>query len=258
MNSQLILSDAYRSSRSKTSIFCAVGLAWSAAQFEFEKVLLAGLGELDLSRASIALLISLCILYSFTRCTTEYAMQVKNVRRWRLARFDYKLSLNLVRGSVLMLAASGLNRSVSTAAYIAVCIVLFLVSSMFLEMIGTLALTPLLIFIRKRQGRYGVASRVAEASAWSRLVILVLAIIVLICIGFASLYYPPLHNLWPTPPIPITIWVVTATAIVVLISFVLQDGYLDKLFALVEEDRTSGVTTVYDGNGEVQISYKKR
>lgn len=151
MQNQLNLSDAYRSSRNKTAIFCGVGLAWSAALFEIKKISLSGLGELDLSGAYIPLLISFCTLYSFTICVNEYAMQPKNVRRWRLACFDLKLTLNLVRGTLLMLAASGLNRSISTAAYIAIIVVLFIVLSLFLEIIGTIALTPLLVFIRKRK-----------------------------------------------------------------------------------------------------------
>jgi len=214
MQDQLNLSDAYRSSRNKTAILCGVGLAWSAAQFEIKKMSLTGVGEIDLSGAYIPLLISFCALYAFTISVNEFAMQPKNVRRWRLARFDFKLSFNLVRGTLLMLAASGLNRSISTAAYIAISVVLFLILSMFLEFIGTIVLTPLLIFIRKKQGRFNVASRVIEASGWSRVLILILLIIALAWVGFASLYYAPFYTLfWASPPSPITILVVTVMAV---------------------------------------------
>lgn len=258
MQSQLSLSDAYRSSRNKTAILCGIGLAWSAAQFEIKKISLSGIGELDLSGAYIPLLLAFCALYAFTISVNEFAMQPKNVRRWRLARFDFNLSFNLVRGTLLMLAASGLNRSISTAAYIAIAVVVFLILSMFLEFIGTIALTPLLIFIRKRQGRFNVASRVIEASGWSRLIILVLLIIGLTWVGFASLYYEPFYTLfWSTPPSPIAIWIIMVTAILVSISFTLEKGYLNKLFAIVEKDRRSGVTTIYNEQGDVDIAYTK-
>lgn len=258
MQNQLNLSDTYRSSRNKTAIFCGVGLAWSAAQFEIKKISLSGVGELDLSGAYIPLLIAFCTLYAFTICVNEFAMQPKNVRRWRLARFDFKLSLNLVRGTLLMLAASGLNRSISTAAYIAIFVVLFLILSMFLEIVGTIVLTPLLVFIQKRQGRFNVASRVIEASAWSRIVILILVIVALAYAGFASLHYAPFYTLfWATSPSPITILVVTVTAVLVSISFTLEKGYLNKLFALVEKDNKSGTTTIYNEDGEVDIVYSK-
>jgi len=225
MQNQLNLSGAYRSSRNKTAIFCGVGLAWSAAQFEIKKISLSGVGELDLSGAFIPLLISFCALYVFTICVNEFAMQPKNVRRWRRARFDFKLSLNLVRGTLLMLAASGLSRSISTAVCIAISVVLFLILSILLELVGIIILTPLLAFIRKRQGRFSIASRVAEAEGWSRLVLLILVSVALVGIGFASLYYPPFYNLlWTTPPPPTTIWVLVVTAVLVSISFKMEEG----------------------------------
>ena len=157
-----------------------------------------------------------------------------------------------------MLAASGLNRSISTVAYTAILVVLFLILSMFLEIVGTIVLTPLLVFIRKRQGRFNIASRVIEASAWSRIVILILVIVALVYAGFASLHYAPFYTLfWATPPSPITIWVVTVIAVLVSISFTLEKGYLNKLFALVEKDNKSGTTTIYNEDGEVDIVITK-
>jgi hypothetical protein len=258
MQNQLNLSDSYRSSRNKTAIFCGIGLAWSAAQFEIKKMSLSGIGEVDLSGAYIPLLLAFCALYSFTISVNEYAMQPMNVRRWSRARFDFALSFNLVRGTLLLLAASGLNRSISTAAYIAVAVVLFLLLSMLLLYVGTIALTPLLVFIRKRQGCFSVASRVIEAEAWSRLLLVIALGIALIWIGLKSLYYPPFYTLfWTTPPSPASIWIVIITAISVSISFILQEGYLSELFAFVVKDRKSGTTTMYDADGEVDIVYSK-
>ena len=250
------LSDAYRRSRNKVSLFCGIGLAWSAAQFELKKISLGEVGELDLSGASIPLLIAFCILYLFIRCIIEFAMQQKEVRRWRLAGFDFKLTWNLVRGSLLMLAASGLNRSTTTVAYIAISVIVFLLLSFLFQIVGVFVLTPLLISIRSRQGRYSVAFSVFAAEGWGRLVLLILTVAALITIAFAILQYPPLYKLWPTPPNPIAIWVATITAIVVLISFTFEEKYMEKLFALVEIDK-DGVVTTYNEGGEKGIVFKK-
>lgn len=250
------LSDAYRRSRNKVSLFCGIGLAWSAAQFELKKISLGEVGELDLSGASIPLLIAFCILYSFIRCIIEFAMQQKEARRWRLAGFDFKLTWNLVRGSLLMLAASGLNRSITTVAYIVISVIVFLLLSFLFQIVCVFVLTPFLMFIRNRHGRYSVIGRVLEAEAWGSVVLLILTVAALITIAFAGLYYPPLYNLWPTPPNPIPIWVVTITAIVVLISFMFEGKYMDELFALVKIDK-NGVITTYNEDGEKGIVFEK-
>ena len=250
------LSDAYRRSRNKVSLFCGIGLTWSAAQFELKKISLGGVGEIDLSGAYIPLLIALCILYSFIRCIIEFAMQQKEVRRWRLAGFDFKLTWNLVRGSLLMLAASGLNRSITTTVYVIISVIVFLLLSFLFEIVGMFVLTPLLASIRRRQDRYSVASTVMAAGGWGRIVLLILTVAALITIAFAILQYPLLYKLWPTPPNPIAIWVVTITAIVVLISFMFEGKYMEELFALVEIDK-DGVITTYDEDGKKGIVFKK-
>ena len=245
------LSDAYRRSRNKVSLFCGIGLTWSAAQFELKKISLGGVGELDLSGASIPLLIAFCILYSFIRCIIEFAMQQKEVRRWRLAGFDFKLTWNLVRGSLLMLAASGLNRSITTTVYVIISVIVFLLLSFLFEIVGMFVLTPLLASIRRRQGRYSVASTVMAAGGWGRIVPLILTVAALITIAVAILKYPPLYKLNP-----IAIWVFTITAIAVLISFMFETKYMEELFALVEIDK-DGVITTYNEDGEIGIVVEK-
>lgn len=61
--------------------------------------------------------------------TLEFAMQSVKVRRWRFAQADFKLSVFLVRATILVLAASGLHRSVSTILYIVLAALGVLVGS---------------------------------------------------------------------------------------------------------------------------------
>ena len=111
------LAEGYRVARKNTSIFCALGLGWSAAQFDLKSISLGPAGNLDLSGASVAIILAGGIAYTMARCTIEFAMQTKEVRRWHLAQADFKLSVFVVRATVLILAASGLSRSVETVLY---------------------------------------------------------------------------------------------------------------------------------------------
>ena len=65
-------------------------------------------------------------------------MQSVEVRRWRFAQVDFKLSVFLVRISIVILAASGLYRSVETVLYVV------------LGALGVLIVSGLAIFRRQR------------------------------------------------------------------------------------------------------------
>lgn len=253
------LSDAYRSARNKISLFCGIALAWATAQFEITKVSLGGLGDLDLSGASIPLLLSLCILYSFTRCTSEYAMQNKEIRRWHLAHFDYKLTLNIVRGSLLMLAASVLSRSLYTAGFIIIIAVILIVIGVLFVGIGTIALTPLSMFIRKKQGKQSksVIPNIAEAEGISTFVLSSLVTAFFVYIASSPPEISLLRNLFTTTPNSTPIWILSVAGIMVFISFIIERKYTNKLFALVEINHETGVTTVYSPKGNQPFSYQE-
>src|SRR5688500_15256496 len=113
------ISDDYRSSRRVLTAICALSIAWTAAQFEFETVALGFTGELDFANASFRLIFFAAIGYSLDRCWIEFAMQSVEVRRWQFAQSDFMLSANLIRLSVLFLTASGLNRSPEMVGFLA-------------------------------------------------------------------------------------------------------------------------------------------
>lgn len=100
------------------SILCAISLAWSAAQFDLKTLSLGFIGNIDLSRASILLILVCAIAYTAARYVLEFEMQSVEVRRWLLAQADFKMSIFLVRVTILILVASGLSRSVETVVYV--------------------------------------------------------------------------------------------------------------------------------------------
>ena len=225
----------YRDSRRLTSLFCAIGLGWSTAQFELKSLNFGPAGVVDASNASIPLILTCGIVYMTTKSIVGYAMQPEEVRRWHLAQIDFRIFLFLVRTTLLMLAAGGLHRSVDTFIFVAVGALTIVFGSFLAVLLGTMLLVPLILAIRKAIGRpYRGASPIpyiSEASAWSELIVIVLLVALLVTLGFASLEYDPLLRLWTERPDPIAVTVFVVTAIAVVVSYWLQRLGERKLFA---------------------------
>jgi len=245
----LNLSEAYRQSRRTTSILCGMGLAWSVAQFDLHKITLGDIAELDLSRASIPLILGAGIIYSFIRNNIDYAMQSKGVRRWSLAHLDYKLTLNLVRGSFLMMAVSQISRSFEAAIVAAISVISFFLASLVFVLIGTLTLMyPIYFFYR---GRF--RSKLAYISrAWhlSLLALPALPVLALLLAAFVKPEYSFL-SIFPTPSLTAA-WLITAVSTAIVVSYICEEGFTEKLFALIEVDTETGRTTVYFPDSKIQ------
>lgn len=247
---QIQISEGYRRARGLTSLLCAIGLGWSTAQFDIKFLSLGPAGTIDLSNASLSLMLACGIAYMTARCVIEFTMQPDDVRRWNLAQIDFSLSLFLVRATLLMLAAGGLSRSVETIIYVASGALILMAGSFILIFLGTMALMPLRMFIRKRQGRISAASSAIEALAWSEFIVLALIILLLTMLGMASLQYESLRSLWTVPPSPIAIAVFVITAIAIIISVRLQSFWEGELFA-----RPIPYTTETLPNGKIGVTF---
>ena len=130
------ITEAYRKARRNTSIFCGVSLAWSAAQFELNSLTIATAGKVDISNSSIPVILVCLIIFSMGRCTIEFMMQEKEIRRWQLAQIDYKITLNLLRLSLLTIAASIASRSIETVVSVTLAALTFLLGYFVLVFIG--------------------------------------------------------------------------------------------------------------------------
>ncbi len=235
----LQLTEGYRAARRNTSIVCAIALAWAASQFELKSLNLSTISSIDLANATIPVLLAMTGIYTFLRCTIEYAMQPTPVRRWSLARVDYKLTVWLVRGTALALGASGLYRSLETVlAVVVLALALFAVSMIFM-FAGTLVLTPLFMKMRgKHRELYSPVPSVMDAMGWSALIIVGIICILLFGLGVASLHYQPLRLLWPVVPSHTAVAIAVLTAIAVVLSVALQYVWSDRLFLTEEVTET--------------------
>jgi hypothetical protein len=227
------ISDAYRKARRNTSIFCGISIAWSAAQFDLSSLNIGGAGKVDLSGASIPTILASVIIYTIVSCTIEFMMQPNEVRRWSLAQIDYKITLNLVRVSLLTIAAASASRSLETVIGVVVAALAFIFSYFVLVMALMLILMPLRMYIRSRQGRISAASSAMEATAWSMFIVGVSYLLLFITLGFSAFNKMPYFELLPKIPNQISTIVFATTSIIITVSYFFEGVILKKVFAFV-------------------------
>ncbi len=250
------ITNAYRQARRNTSVLCCIGLAWSTAQFEFKSLSFGPIDSVDLSSASIPLVLACGILYVLTRCIIEFAMQPIDVRRWKLAQTDFKITLYLVRIALLFLAAGGLYRSIKTVVYLAIATLLLLAVSAFMFFVGFIILTPLRMAIRIRQGRTSAASAVEEAEGWSILITVILLFTVIVTLGVASIQYEPIRSLWIVVPSPLAIVIFIITAIIIVYSIGFENTLCEKLFAFERLPSPYDTALTQMPDGVIGVSFR--
>jgi hypothetical protein len=104
------LSDPYRGARRVLSIACAVALAWAAALIDSREATLSLFGvSVRLSDAPVPFLLFALIVYLSFRWIIEYTMMPRDVRRWRLARIDFRLTSWLLRLALVGLAIGAIG-----------------------------------------------------------------------------------------------------------------------------------------------------
>jgi len=229
---QFQLSEGYRAARRMNSFFCAIALAWSAAQFDLKTLSIGYIGNIDLSRTSIPLILACVIAYSTVRFVLEFKMQSVEVRRWGYARTDFKISFYLVRFTILILAASGLSRSVDTVIYVMLAAVgVFLLFFIFV-FVGTMIFSFFFITLRNRRGYHSAATGAGEALAWAQVVSMCILTVSFVILGIASLRYEPLLSLWTAPPSPIAVAFFVFAYIIVMLSLLIQSRWYEDLFVI--------------------------
>ena len=225
------ITEGYRRARRPTATLCAIGIGWSTAQFELDSLSLGPLGTINLSNASVPIVLALGVLYFMVRCTLEFAMQPLEVRRWSLARADYIITLRLVQSTLLLLATGSLYRSIEVFAYAVLGAIALLAASLILFLVLLFGMTPVMMFIRQRQGRCSVAARILEAEGWSLLMVVIAQITLFAALAVASVKYPPIVTFWPIPPSVAAVTIFGVLASVVVLSRYAELFWRSKLFA---------------------------
>lgn len=225
------MSSAYRNSRRNTSILCGIGIAWAAAQFEIKTMSLGTLGGVNIERASIPILIAILCVYTMTRCTIEFMMQPKPVRRWPLARLDYRITLCLVRFTLVVLTAGAIARISEMVAYIAGAFLLAAIGFFLFSFVLMLIVMPVRVYIGKLFGRSSVASAAIEATFYS-FMLSGLALIVLIALVGLDIINPFGYlgeNYKDFNGAPLVIF--SSVCLVMLLSFFFDQRFLNMVFA---------------------------
>lgn len=230
----LEVSSSYRSSRRNTSVLCAIGIAWAAAQLEFTSLSLGSVGEVTIQTASIPIIVAIMCLYSMARSTIEYMMQADPVRRWSLAQVDYVITLYIVRFTVVCLTASAIARTWETVLYIAAAFLIAVVSFFLLSAVLMLVMMPFRMWIRARSGRsISAASAAFEATTYSFFFSGCIIILVLILFGFNVI--TPFEYLGESYSSisPSQLMIFSSVAIIVTVSFFFDLRFFKWVFAHV-------------------------
>ena len=250
-NNVIEISSAYRNSRRNTSILSGIGIAWSAAQFEIKTMSLGTLGGVNIETASIPIIVGVLCIYTMTRCTLEYMMQTKDVRRWQLAQIDYRITLYLVRFTIVVLTAATVARTGDLVVYLG--------SASLLAAIGFVALTfafmfvtmPFRLFVRRLSGRTSVASAAIEATFYSFLLSGLLYVIIIVLLAF-NIINPFLYlgdNFKLFTGLQLSIF--SGVLLVILLSFFFDSKFLNMVFAF--EPRTIERKYYEDGKEVISI-----
>ena len=235
----LELSTGYRSARKLTALFCAIGIGWSAAQFDIQTAKLSLGLNVSFSNASISLILVCCILYMVSRCYIEYCMQTVEVRRWELANLDFSLTSFFAQAAILALAASGIVRSLETIVFLILATLVVIFVSMALVFIGMMPLVPLMMWLRARKDRLGAGSMATlEALAWAMILVIVLFVVLVIALAAASLFYEPVRSLWPEPPAVYPMIGLVVGVLGVAFSFIFMHLLTDKMYLRIKSKRT--------------------
>ena len=247
------LSDAYRKSRSGVSVLSGVAVAWAAAQFEFSSVKLPVLGDVVLTQYAVPVFLSVSIAYSMMRCTTEFVMQTNEVRRWSMAQFDYKITLIAACVSILLLAASGVSRSINTVFVTAGIGILLFIAFFAVSFVLTMVFTPIILFLRLRKRPNtstvgGVLTAMAYASIFSGL-----GIIGTIAVGGSNFLFKGYDYFGLTEtPNPIAVTVFLSTAILFVVGCFFHVRLLNLVFAF-EPPYTVKTRALKDGRTSVSF-----
>lgn len=242
------IADAYRKARRNTSIFCGISMAWSAAQFELKSLNIGAMGKVDISGASMPIILACLIIYAMIRCTLEFMMQPNKIRCWNLAQIDYRIALNLVRISLLTIAAATASRSIESVFGVTLAALVFYVSYFFLVVILIFIIMPLKMYIGHRKGRTSIASIAIESGFLSIFIVAILYLLFFISLGFSAINYLPIFDLLPPIPNQISTFVFSITAIIITFSFFCEGIILKKIFAFepkhIVEERKLPVGTI--------------
>jgi hypothetical protein len=220
------LSASYRKSRNILTLFCGLGLAYSAAQFEVKSLELGFLGNVIIENSAVPIIIGGICLYGILRTTLDFMMQSKLVRRWRLAQTDYKITTYLFRVTFFSLIISTLFRDwktiILTISIIGLGIICFVILLGFCWSICI----PFEIYRRKEAN--GPSAAVKQAFYSGGILAFILSITAIT--AFPLLQKPPFIFFSKTATSN-QLWLFAIAAISIIVLFIFDSAIFRKVFA---------------------------
>ena len=225
------LSEGYRRARRNSSIVCGISMAWAASQFELKVLTISNIGNIDISGATIPLVCAFAIIYTFIRSSLEFVMQIKDVRRWLYAQYDYRLILEFSRIALLLLAATGLARSLNTSIILIACIPVFFLLFIIIATVYMIPVSFVVFGLGRLRGRTGAAAMSLGASIWA-MFFAGITLIAFIIFGVGNaVKTEALKNTLNLSANFTSITLFTITAILVTISYFYSGAFTRHIFA---------------------------
>ena len=230
---QVTISDAYRASRRNTSVLCGIGIAWSAAQFEIERIHLPSVGDVSIGTASIPIIIGAMCIYTMVRSTLEYMMQPAETRRATLAQVDYTITIYLVKFTIIALSLSAVARSWLTILYIGAAFLIAITSFLVISYALLFLLMPFRMWVRGLSGRHSIASAAIEATYYSFALAWLALGILIVLMGFnvvnPFIYLGSEYSDITSPQL----FTFSIVSLALLVSVYFDDKFLGMVFAFV-------------------------
>lgn len=224
------ISDGYRSARNLSTATCAGVLGWSALQFEIKGVQIDIFGSLDLTTASIPLILIALIFYNCFRTTIEFMMQSVEIRRWKYAQLDYKILFWLTIVSLAVLGASAVHRSFETIPYTLAAWGVLLLAIVPLTIVSYVFTLPVTFLVGKLKKRKSVASMAMEALAWATAVTLLLYFALIIAGSVAAATWEPISSYWNVKPTSFNLMLFAFSEIFVTYAIFAREGLFIVVF----------------------------
>lgn len=220
------ISDGYRSARNLSTATCAAALGWSALQFEFKNIQTDIFGSLDLTTASIPLILISIITYNCFRTTVEFMMQSVEIRRWRYAQMDFKILFWSTLASLAVLGASAMHRSFETIPYTLAAWALLLVAIIPTTIISYVFIFPATLLVGKFKKRRSVAAMAGEALGWATVTTLFLYLAGIV----AAVTWAPISSYWTVKPTFLNLSLFAFSEIFVTYAVFARDGFYSMVF----------------------------
>lgn len=216
------------------AVLCGIALAWSMAMLDISEVSIPLSGSASMSLKTLPVVFGAMIIYQMIICTLEYIMQPVDIRRWKPAQADFRMTVILCTLSLYLLAWSFVSRSAVSAMRVLGGGIICLVAFMLLACIVAMITIGTIFWVHR--SRYKRPPSVAPTCMKAMLMSLVISVPVFV--GAIIWKGPTILTMGckflglVEPPSATGMWLFLLTLIVLVLGYLLVEFIvLDSIFA---------------------------